>query len=55
MDDFGAGLGAEGTFPGGNKGGLGNDLAGGVDGTDVFEDIVGDGVKGSVGHKIINA
>lgn len=34
---------------------MGDDLAGGVDGADIFEDIISDSVFGSVGHMCITA
>ncbi len=55
VDDFGAGIGAETLFPGGDEGGVGDDLAGRINGADVFENCIGDGIFGSIGHRLINA
>lgn len=55
MDDFGSGLGLEALLPGGDEGGTRDDLAGRVDGTDVFENSVCYLVFGSVGHVNITA
>lgn len=55
VDNFGSCFGLKATFPGRDKGCSTNHLARGINETDVFEDLVGDGIERGVGHKIINA
>lgn len=55
MDDLGAGISLEAAFPGGDEGGVCNDLARRVDRAYVSQDFVGDRIFGSVGHSLITA
>lgn len=55
VDDLGARLCLEATFPSGDEGGVGDNFAGGVDGADVCEDFVGYVVGGVVRHVCITA
>lgn len=55
MDDFSPGLGLEAALPGRNERGVGDDLAGGIDRADVFENTVRNLIFRTVGHVFITA
>ena len=55
MNDLGPGICLKAFLPGWDEGGVGDDFAGRIDGSDVFENIVGNAVFRRVGHEVINA
>ena len=55
MNDEGARFGLKASFPGWDKRSMSDNFAGGINGTDVGKDFVGDLIFGGEGHKIINA
>ena len=55
MDDLGPNLGLELALPGWDERSVGDDLAGRVDETNVFKDVIGNLIFWGVGHRLINA